>query len=64
MGYGGQGYVGNLSADEFGALDVVKMKKVNPDASRGFMGSGNMRYGMMGGGMMGSGMVGGGGFCQ
>jgi len=124
MGYGGQGYMGNLNADEIGALDqeraaffkatedlrqdiyakelelrtelskqnpdarqvadmqreisglkaqldqkrvahVVKMKKINPDAGRGFMGSGNMPYGMMSGGMMGGrqmgpGMMGGG----
>ncbi len=119
MGYYGQGYMGNLSADEIGALDqeraaffkatedlrqdiyakelelrselakqnpdtqkavklqkdiselvtqldqkrvehVVKMKKINPDADRGFMGRGNMRYGMMGGGMMGPDMMGGG----
>ncbi len=116
-GYGGPGYMGNLSADEIGALDhertaffkatedlrqdiyakelelrselakqnpdtqkatklqkeiselvaqldrkrvehVVKMKKINPDAGRGFMGRGNMRYGMMGRGMMGGGMMG------
>ncbi len=53
---------------------VVKEKKINPDAGRGFMGRSNMRYGMMGpgmmgGGMMGPGMMGGGmmgsdGFCQ
>jgi Spy/CpxP family protein refolding chaperone len=37
---------------------VVKMKKINPDAGRGFMERGNMRYGMMGPGMMGRGMMG------
>ena len=39
---------------------VIKMKKINPDAGRGFMGRGNMRDGMMGPGMMGPGMMGGG----
>jgi zinc resistance-associated protein len=117
MGYGGQGHMGNLSADEIGALDqeraaffkatedlrqdiyardlelrselakqnpdtrkaaklqkdiselvtqldrkrvehVIKMKKINPNAGRGFMGRGNKRYGMMGPGMMGGGMMG------
>ena len=37
---------------------VIKMKKINPNAGRGFMGRGNMRYGMMGPGMMGGGMMG------
>ncbi len=123
MGYGGQRYMGNLSADEIGALDqerttffkdtqnlrqdiyakdlelrseiakqspdaermvdlqkeisgfraqldqkrlehMLKMKKINPAAGRGFMGRGNMPYGMMGGGMMGGGMMGSGGFGQ
>jgi Spy/CpxP family protein refolding chaperone len=123
MGYGNQGYMGNLSADEITKLDqeranflkdtegirqdiyakdlalrselskqspdaqkaaqlqkeiselqnqldqkridqMVKMRQVNPNAGRGFMGRGAMGYNMMGPGMMNYGMMGSGGYCQ